>query len=183
MPDEGKHKTKTRARSKEDESEGPDLADIMAELKAQGQTILTRLDGIDGRLNGIDKLLDSPLEVERAHRTLRLPPPPGRPPRPILIRFLRFRDRELVLNAAKKSNQLREGDAKLTLRQDLSAEVRRRRKEFSEVTEYFIREGMFRGFAYPHRLRILHRGSIVFLDNPGDAKVFIKKLEERQAES
>lgn len=125
--------------------------------------------------------LDSPLEIERVHRSLQLLPAPGKPPRPVLIRFLRFRDREMILGAAKKTT-LREGDAKLTLRQDLSAEVRRKRKEFSEIIKQLIAKGIFRGFVYPYRLRILHRGSIVLFDNPKEAQAFVNNLEERQAD-
>ncbi|KAJ0062222.1 hypothetical protein NL108_018606 [Boleophthalmus pectinirostris] len=149
--------------------------------QSEGQQITTYVQQMLPRW--LNLTLELPLEVERAHRTLQPAPLPGKPPRPILIRFLRFRDREMILQAAKKSTQLREGDAKLTLRQDLSAELRRKRKEFSDIIEYLIREGKFRGFAYPHRLRVWHRGSVVLFDNPRDAQDFIKKLEDKQVDA
>lgn len=131
----------------------------------------------------LNLMLDQPLEIERAHRSLQPRPEPGKPPRPILIRFLRFRDREMIFQAAKKKTALCEGEAKLTFRQDLSAEVRRKRKEFSGVIEYFLARGMFRGFAYPHRLRVLHKGNIELFDNPSEAKALINKLERRLTET
>ena len=119
---------------------------------------------------------DCTLELERVHRSLRPHPEPGKPPRPILIRFLRFRDKEMILQSAKKTSIL-EGNVKLTIRQDLSAEVRRKRKEFDRVIKIFSERGMFRGFAYPHRLRILHKNSIVLFEDPKQAEVFAKQLE------
>ncbi|KAI4815923.1 hypothetical protein KUCAC02_006046 [Chaenocephalus aceratus] len=120
--------------------------------------------------------LDQNLELERVHRSLRPYPEPGKPPRPIMIRFLRVRDKEMILQSAKKMS-IHEGNAKLTIRQDLSAEVRRKRKEFDLVIKLFLEKGMFRGFAYPHRLRILHKEKIVFFEDPKEADTFVKQLQ------
>lgn len=115
---------------------------------------------------------DYTLELERVHHSLRPYPEPGKPPRPILIRFLQFTDKELILHSAKKISIL-EGNDKLTIRQDLSAEVRRKRKEF----KIFSERGMFRGFAYPQWLRTLHQNSIVLFEDPKQAESFAKQLE------
>ena len=63
---------------------------------------------------------DRPIELERAHRALRPQPAARQPPLPITIRFLRFTDKERVLQAAK-NNTITVGNSKLTLHQDLSA--------------------------------------------------------------
>lgn len=285
MPNEGKNKKETRRRKKPDEdleSEGKyDLADIMAELKTQRRDIVSRLDGIESRLEnvvtevttmkdslsqtnevlnkqhrrldvaeqrisdledslqttnrdlyraqkliktleaktdvlenwgrrkhlvliGLPKQLahknlgefvqlkiptwlnistDQTFEIERIHRLgqLRHPEPgkPDNPPRPILIQFLRLSDSDMIFQAAKKrTTPIQEGDAQLTFRQDLSSEVRRKRNDFAEVIRYFREKEMFRGFAYPHRLRILHKGTIELFDNPPDAKAYIDKLNQ-----
>lgn len=143
--------------------------------KSEGSQSL--FDYIQQKLPGWLKLsLDKPIELERAHRSLRPLPDPGKPPRPVLIRFLRFRDKELILQSAKKTSII-EGNAKLTIRQDLSAEVRRKRKEFDRVIKIFSERGLFRGFAYPHRLRILHQNNIVLFEDPKEAESFAKQLE------
>lgn len=100
----------------------------------------------------------------------------GKHPRPVLIRFLRLVDKELILQAAKKAI-INEGEAKLTIRQDLPAEVRRKRREFDRAIKTFITKGIFRGFAYPHRLRILHENKIVLFDDPKEAGLFAGELE------
>ncbi|KAI4803138.1 hypothetical protein KUCAC02_006694 [Chaenocephalus aceratus] len=92
-----------------------------------------------------------------------------------MIRFLRVRDKEMILQSAKKMS-IHEGNAKLTIRQDLSAEVRRKRKEFDLLIKLFLEKGMFRGFAYPHRLRILHKEKIVLFEDPKEADTFVKQL-------
>lgn len=130
-----------------------------------------------------------PPEIERAHRLGRLRPHPepggpGDPPRPIMIRFLRFRDSYMIFQAAKKkTTPIREGKAELIFRQDLSAEIRRKRNEFAGVIEYLREKNMFRGFAYPDRLRILHKGIIELVDTPLEAKAYIDKLNTRHVET
>ncbi|KAL2104351.1 hypothetical protein ACEWY4_001219 [Coilia grayii] len=57
-----------------------------------------------------------------------------------------------------------------------SSEVRRKRKEFSKVIDYLREKGMFRGFAYPHRLRVFHKGKIELFDNPLEVRSFIDNL-------
>lgn len=116
---------------------------------------------------------DRPIELERAHRALRPPPAARQPPRPITIRFLRFTDKERVLQAAK-NNTITVGNAKLALHQDLSAGIRRKRREFDEVKKYSIDRGIFRGFKYPNELRILHQGALRHFKTPEEAKRFLK---------
>ena len=47
-----------------------------------------------------------PLEIERAHRTLAPAPAPDKPPRSVLVRFLRYSQREAVLRAAMKKRDI-----------------------------------------------------------------------------
>lgn len=129
--------------------------------------------------------MDHPLKVKQAHRTLQPTSDPGRPPRPILIRFLRFRDREqMILQAAKKlTTPICEDESKLSSCQDLSAEVCRKCREFAGVIEYFLGKGMLRGFASPNQLRVLHQGAVKLFDSPADTKTLINKLERRKADA
>lgn len=147
------------------------------------------LQFIQQKLSGwLNIFTAQPPEIERIHRLGQRQPrqelgKPANSPRPILIRFLRFRDCEMIFQAAKKkTTPLCEGNAELTFRQDLSAEVRRKRKEFAGVIEYLREKDMFRGFAYPYRLRIFHKGTIELFDNLSDVKAFIDRLNRQLAE-
>lgn len=115
-----------------------------------------------------------PLEIERAHRALASTPGPNSPPRSVLVRFLRFSQREAVLRAALKK---RDNGSQLRFYPDLSAEVLRRRREFDTVGKMMARRNMYRGFAYPARLRCLHDGRIRFFDTPESAAEFLDTLK------
>ncbi|KAL7866053.1 hypothetical protein SRHO_G00113000 [Serrasalmus rhombeus] len=81
--------------------------------------------------------------LERVHRTLA----PARPNhnRAVLIRFLKFQDKEFVLRTTRQQDITYDG-TKLSFAQDLSAETIRRRREFDGVKKFFIDMGTFRGF-------------------------------------
>lgn len=112
-----------------------------------------------------------PLEIEHAHRAL-VPSPP----RSILVRFLRYSQKEAVLRAALKKRDILYNESKLRFYSDLSAEVLRKRREFDSVGKLMARRNMYRGFAYPARLRCLHNGQIRLFDTPESAAAFLETL-------
>ena len=114
------------------------------------------------------------IEIERVHRSLQPEPARGKPPRPILIRFLRFTDVEGIMQAAKDAlSPIKEGEATLSFRRDLSAGTRKRRKGFNRAIKVLIQKGAFRGFAHPARLRVYHGGKLELYDTPEKAEDFI----------
>lgn len=120
--------------------------------------------------------MDKPLELEQALRSGRTLPEARKLPRPVLICFLRLKDRHLILQAAKKTS-MQEGNIKLAIRQDLPAKVRQKRREFDQVIKVLIQKGMFRRFAYPHRLRVLHKNNIILFNSPKEVGSFIETLK------
>lgn len=110
--------------------------------------------------------------LERVHRTL-APARPGQN-RAVLIRFLKFQDRELVFRSTKQHNITHEG-SKLFFAQDLSAETIRQRSEFNAIRKVLVEKGLFRGFQYnPCRIRILHEGKMHLFSSPKEAEDFIR---------
>ena len=107
-----------------------------------------------------------PLEIECAHRALAPTPAPDKPLRSVLVRFLRYSQREAVLRAAMKKRDIHHGGSQLWFYPDLSAGVLRRRREFVTVGKALARHNKYRGFAYPARLRCLHKGQIRLFDTP-----------------
>uniref|UniRef100_A0A087XKV9 L1 transposable element RRM domain-containing protein n=1 Tax=Poecilia formosa TaxID=48698 RepID=A0A087XKV9_POEFO len=110
------------------------------------------------------------LEIERAHRALS-PVPPGQTPRSVLVRFLRFSQREFVLRAALKKRDIRHDGSQLRFYPDLSSEVLRKRRGRAQA-----RLNKYRGFAYPARLRCLHEGQIHLFDTPESAALFLDSI-------
>lgn len=120
---------------------------------------------------------DKSFTLERAHRTL-APVKPNHN-RAILVRFLKFQDKELVLRSARQRDISHEG-CKLSFSQDVSAETIRRRREFDSVKKLFLETGSFRGFHHnPCKLRVLHQGKIHLLSSPQEAEQFYHTISTK----
>lgn len=117
-----------------------------------------------------------PLEIEHAHRALVPSPDVNKPPRSILVRFLRYSQKEAVLRAALKKRDILYNKSKLRFYSDLSAEVLRKHREFDSMGKLMARRNMYRGFTYPARLRCLHNGQIRLFDTPESAAAFLETL-------
>lgn len=112
--------------------------------------------------------------LERVHRTLA----PARPNqnRAILIRFLKFQDKEYVYREAKRQDINHDG-IKISFAQDLSAETVRIRRGFNTIIKLFIDIDAFRGFQHnPCRLRVVHDGKIHLFSTPQEAEKFYSSI-------
>uniref|UniRef100_A0A3P8PYG8 L1 transposable element RRM domain-containing protein n=1 Tax=Astatotilapia calliptera TaxID=8154 RepID=A0A3P8PYG8_ASTCA len=85
--------------------------------------------------NAIPQLLkvDFPggLEIDRAHRSLVRRKPDGHPPRVIIARFLRFQDREQIMEAARRLGQLNWNGHRIMIFPDYSKLVTDKRAAFN----------------------------------------------------
>lgn len=112
--------------------------------------------------------------LERAHRTLARPRPDQN--RAVIIRFLRFQDREFVVNTSRQRS-LSHDDHKIFFAQDLSAETMKARSPFKAVRKKFIEAGTFRGFTLrPCKMRALHNGKIILFSTPEEAENFLPNV-------
>uniref|UniRef100_A0A3P8YG43 L1 transposable element RRM domain-containing protein n=1 Tax=Esox lucius TaxID=8010 RepID=A0A3P8YG43_ESOLU len=66
------------------------------------------------------------LDLERAHRSL-LPAKPGAPPRPFIVQFLRFQQKERVRQLAREIGDVRWQNHKISFYQDFSKDTQERR--------------------------------------------------------
>lgn len=118
--------------------------------------------------------LKSPCTVERAHR---LGPMQHSSPRPrsVIVRFLDFNDRQLILQSFRTQRQLLAGGYKLLLFADYSAALSKRRKQFSEICRHLVEKKLKFTLAYPATLRIVSmEGTIETFHNPSDAHRFLQ---------
>ncbi|KAL7848819.1 hypothetical protein SRHO_G00204420 [Serrasalmus rhombeus] len=125
----------------------------------------------------LDLGFDRSFILERVHRTLA----PARPNhnQAVLIRFLKFQDKEFVLRTTRQRDITYDG-TKLSFAQDLSAETIRRRCEFDGVKKFFIDMGTFPGFHHhPCKLRVLHREKIQLFSSPQEAEDFYRNTSAR----
>ena len=121
-----------------------------------------------------------PAQLQRVHRV------PGgrvtdvsRPPRPIVMRFLCFLEKEKVFAAAKR--QYREGlgveweGCKLSFFQDLPREWSEKRKKFSEVREKLHSLDVRFTVAPPAQMRFTWNGKRMRFDDHRRAMEFLKR--------
>lgn len=112
--------------------------------------------------------------LERAHRTLARPRPDRS--RAVIIRFLRFQDREFVLNTAKQRSLTHDGQ-KIFFAQDLSAETMKARSSFNTVKKKLIDAGTFRGFTLGTcKIRALYNEKIIHFFTPEEVETFLTNL-------
>lgn len=111
--------------------------------------------------------------LERAHRTMARPKPEQS--RAVIIRFVRFQDREFVFNTSKQRSITHDGH-KIFFAQDFSVETMKARSSFSVVRRKFVEAGTFRGFTLrPCKMRALHNGKMVLFSTPEEAENFLTK--------
>lgn len=121
-----------------------------------------------------DTTPDTPFSLERVHRTL-APAKPNQH-RPVLIRFLKFQDKELVFRSTRRREITYDG-VRLFFSEDFSAETMRQRREFNNVKKMFVDKGMYRGFlVQPCKLRILHDKKIYLFSSPKEAEELYRSI-------
>ncbi len=124
---------------------------------------------------GWDDAMDPP-EIERAHRAPAPRPNPGERPRTILIRFLRWADRELVLCAARSKSELRWEDEHIMIFLDFARATQLKRDKFRECKKALRAHSMKFALMYPATLRIEDNGGQRSFNNPKQPLDFILKI-------
>lgn len=119
-----------------------------------------------------DKLPQTP-EIERAHRSLAPKPRSGAPPRPMIVRFLRFQTKENILRLSREHGELRYKDSKILIFPDFSAELKKRRDQFKSVKAELHGAGVKFRMLYPCRLLLSFNGESQSFDSPDDVSTFI----------
>lgn len=107
--------------------------------------------------------------AKRAHRVPTGARPSGAPPRPFLVRFLNYRDRNMWLAEARKHKELKFENARIMLFPDFSAETQKRRCSFTDVKRRLRERELKYSMLYPSRLRVQHKGTVKFFETPQDA--------------
>ena len=127
--------------------------------------------------------IDETLVLDRAHRGLTAkpqtnPPPNSRPPapRPMIVRFHYYNDKEKILQVAReKGGELRFRGTKVHIFPDMSAELSRRRAAFAPVKSKLKRAGITYGLYHPAELRFTFDGQPRSFQSHEEADDFINK--------
>uniref|UniRef100_A0A8C5DRR6 Interleukin-12 receptor subunit beta-2-like n=1 Tax=Gouania willdenowi TaxID=441366 RepID=A0A8C5DRR6_GOUWI len=120
------------------------------------------------------------LKLERAHRTLGPKPLTSQRPRPVLVRFHNYQDKQRVMNASRemgrKNQAVKHAGNTVMFFQDLSAAVICKRKGYNAVKNQLRSLGAEYRQLYPVLLKITFRGSSKVFDSPEEAQRFADSL-------
>ena len=107
--------------------------------------------------------------IERAHRTPGRPPPPEVPARPIIARFLNYRDRDLILQIFRTRGPFMHENNKISAYPDVTTEVQRHRTSFLKIKNQLRSLSIQYALIYPAKLRVVDGDSTRFFTTPEDA--------------
>lgn len=128
----------------------------------------------------IPKILDlpppaHPLEIERAHRTLRRRLPGQVAPRAFVITILHYQNKVRILSAARAKGELKYGDARIMIFPDLSPTLHKRRMAFSPLKRLLRQAGLAYGLSYPATLWIETKNGERTFDSVNMAETYMRK--------
>ncbi|KAL0173576.1 hypothetical protein M9458_029544 [Cirrhinus mrigala] len=178
-------------------------ADIAA-LKATNEALLDRLDDLENRSRranlriinvpedseiGTDmvkftsdllkdvmgvQVFEKPPELERAHRALAPEPRDGQAPRPIIVCFHRYQEKERALRWARQHELQYQGKT-LRFYPDLSVALSKKRATFKNIKTMLYQKGIRFRFLYPARLRFTHDGETFTFESAPEAEAFFER--------
>lgn len=123
------------------------------------------------------------IKLERAHRSLAPKPEDGQRPRPVIIRFHAFPDKQRVMAVVRRKageGEVTLGGRKIFFYNDLSAAVLQKRKEFSLAKQRLREIGAEYSMLFPARLQVSFNGSRKTFLSPADALTYVSSIANRR---
>lgn len=121
---------------------------------------------------------DDAVEIDRCHRTLARPPPPGQRPRAVVIKLHYFQDKVRIMQAARRMQSLIYKGAPIMIFEDFSAAVVKKRQGFYHVKQRLREMGISFAMMYPAVLRIKHNGVERSFRAPGAVAAYLDKSSQ-----
>lgn len=122
------------------------------------------------------------VKLDRAHRSMAPKPGPNQRPRPLILKFHNFRDKQRVMDAARRLGSRGQDstprEPKISFFNDFSAEVVRRRRAFDDPKTRLKNLGVSYALLYPATLRVTVDGKQTRFDSPKEAALLARSLEE-----
>ncbi len=118
------------------------------------------------------------VKIERAHRVSSRLPASGERPRALMVKLHHFQDKARILQAARAASQLVYKRHNISIFEDFSAAIVRKRQAFGNVKKRLHERGIRFAMTYPATLRVHHNGSEKFFKQPTEAETFLDSLPE-----
>lgn len=173
------------------------LVDKIEDLENRSRRVNLRIINIpEGSENGQDpikfiaellvevmgsEVFEKPPELERAHRSLFPKPREGAPPRPFVVCFNRFQEKERALRWSRQ-HELRYRGRIIRCYPDLSAALSKKRAAFNDVKSALYRKGIQFRLLHPARLRVIFQNETHEFRTPEEAKEFYDRRIEPTAQ-
>ena len=127
-----------------------------------------------------DQTLQSPPELDRAHRALTAKPQPGSRPRPVIIRLHRYQIKELIIREARKRRgKLQYRGSPIQIFEDYAPEVAEERAKYRTVMTDLYNLALRPTLLFPARLQItLETGAKKRFSSPEEAASFAAKYKQ-----
>lgn len=121
--------------------------------------------------------ISSPCKVERAHRIG--PPRDNQKPRPVIIRYLDFADRRLLLQTFRAQQRLTAGGYDVLLFADYSPALAQKRRKFSDICKFLHDRHLKFSLAYPATLRVQDQeGRVLIFSSAEEANDYFRNRQD-----
>lgn len=118
--------------------------------------------------------------VERAQGIPTGAPKPGVPPRPLIVKILNYRDRDVLLQKAMEKTLIQYENHRISLYPDYTMMVQRQR---SSVKKKLQAAQLKYALLFPARLKVIHDKKTHFFDSPNEAEEWLEVMEIDSSQS
>ena len=116
----------------------------------------------------------TPPVIEKIHRTpTARSQDPEAGPRPILVKFLNFQDKQRILRLAREKGELKFKGGRIHVYADYSAALLKKRRLYDPIKKQCQERALQYSLLYPCRFRIMHNGKPTFFSCPEEAESFL----------
>ena len=122
-----------------------------------------------------DENFTKPPELERCHRALMAKPNPDARPRPFILCFHRYQERERVLQLAIQKRQLSYEGKKILVFPDYSARLAAKRSAYKKVKAQLYEKNIKFSLRYPATLMVYFNGARHSFSTAGAAEAFFSR--------
>ena len=119
--------------------------------------------------------------IEHAHQIGQANPSRSSVPRPIIIKFLNYKDRENTLKAARRQREVRYNDQRVSFFPELSTETRQHQHLFDGVKGKLRALNIHYRLLYPTQLVITHYGRRLVFTSVSKAQDFLHNIPSQQS--
>ena len=127
-----------------------------------------------------EEILESPPELDRAHRALAARPERGSRPRPVIIRVHRYRIKDLIIREARRRRgKLQYRGAPVQIFEDYAPEVAEERAKYRTVMAELYNLSLRPALLFPARLQVtLSGGTKKRFSSPEEAAAFASSYKQ-----